>query len=612
MIKTKQPVLSYYPHIEQDWNILAESEWIKSHIATPIISENEVVGFLNCDSDVAGFFNKLQSTAMQIFASEAGLAIRNARLFDASTKLGNKLRLINDLTRLVLETKTLDQILDLMPEKLIELSEGSNVYISSWDEATQTVSGWAATGQKKIDYMSGKSNPGDHTLTENILDSQQVAIIEDISKNPILDKKFHALYQEKTLLCLPLIGEGMKLGAITIGYSNVEQITEDIRSLCEYAAMQISTAISKILSLEMERNQSNQLSHANALIESLSRIATTIKSGIDSKNLMSILGIELELLNMHSMVALMAGNTDNMYIAYSSVQPSLISFSKKYRGGKTKDLTVPKDAQSLFNEVISGQQALFLEEPEEILKQMSTSPYKPEIEKLSEALLLSKNAKCILAPLVIEKKSIGLLCLWGEGLQKIDVQAASIFGGQVAIAIENANLLQEVQRLAITDELTNVLNRRGFDEVANREFGAAKRYSRPLSLIMLDIDRFKAINDVYGHPIGDEILVEIANRARAIVRETDYIARYGGEEFLILLIEQKADNAKTVAERIRKSVAEKPFDTSVGKITVTISIGVTSANSQVSSISMMIKTVDKALYKSKENGRNRVTMIDKI
>ena len=225
---------------------------------------------------------------------------------------------------------------------------------------------------------------------------------------------------------------------------------------------------------------------------------------------------------------------------------------------------------------------------------------------------VTSETKCILAPLVMENRSIGILSLWGEGLKKIDIQAATIFGGQVAVAIENARLLQEVQRLAITDELTNVLNRRGFDDVSTREFVAAKRYSRPLSLIMLDIDRFKAINDVYGHPIGDEILIEIAARARTKIRETDYISRYGGEEFLILLIEQKPDNAKTVAERIRKSVADQPFDTSVGKITVTISAGITGMNTQTASISMMIKTVDKALYRSKENGRNRVTMIDKI
>jgi diguanylate cyclase (GGDEF)-like protein len=612
MIKTKQPILSYYPHLEQNWNLLAESEWIKSHIASPIISKDEVIGFLNCDSDIAGFFNKLQSTAMQIFACEAGLAIRNAKLFDASTRLGNKLKLINDLTQQVLSATTLDQIFEILPDKLIELMEGSNVYISRWDEATQTVKGWAATGKNKNDYLVGNSNPGEQTLTEKLLNTKESAVIEDITHTTLMDEKFHNLYQEKTLFCLPLIAEGIKLGAIMIGYPKIEQVTEDIRSLGEYSAMQISTAIAKIHSLEEERNQSSQLTHANALIESLSRVSTAIKSGVDSKNVMSTIGTELELLKIHSMVALRAGVTDNLTLAYSSMQSNIISFAKKISGYKLSELVTPIDSLPLFRNIIDNQQAQYLEDPEEILMQVVPMPFKPLMKKLTDALMLTQETKCILVPLIVEKKSIGILSLWGEGLKKIDIQAASIFGGQVAIAIENADLLQEVQRLAITDELTNVLNRRGFDEIANREFGIAKRYSRPLSLIMMDIDRFKAINDVYGHPIGDEILIEIAARARTKIRESDYISRYGGEEFLILLIEQKPENAKTVAERIRKSVADQPFNTTVGNITVTISVGVTAANSQISSISMMIKTVDKALYKSKENGRNRVTMIDKI
>lgn len=612
MIKKKQPVLSYYPHIEQDWNLLAESEWIKSHIASPIISNDEVIGFLNCDSDVAGFFNKLQSTAMQIFACEAGLAIRNARLFDASTKLGNKLKLINDLTQQVLKATAVDQIFEILPEKILELTEGSNVYISRWDESTQTVKGWAATGTTKNEYIFGKSEPGDQTLTEEILGQQQATVIEDITQSSLMDKKFLGLYEEKTLFCLPLISEGTRLGAIIIGYPKIEQITEDIRSLGEYTAMQISTAIAKIHSLEQERNQSNQLTHVNALIESLSHVATAIKSGVDTNNVMSTIGLELELMKIHSMVALRTGETDKLKLTYSSMQSSIVTFAKKISGFKIGDLISSIDALPLFENILTNQQAHYIDDPIETLLQMTPAIYKPVLKKLSEALYLTENSKCILVPLVVEQKSIGLLCLWGDGLQKNDIQAAGIFGGQVAIALENANLLQEVQRLAITDELTNVLNRRGFDEIANREFVAAKRYDRPLSLIMLDIDRFKAINDVYGHPIGDEILIEIAARARTKIRETDYISRYGGEEFLILLIEQKPENARTVAERIRKSVADQPFETSVGKISVTISIGVTAANSQISSINMMIKTVDKALYKSKENGRNRVTMIDKI
>jgi diguanylate cyclase (GGDEF)-like protein len=611
MVDTKVPILSYFPHIEQDWNVLAESEWIKSHIASPIISNGEVIGFLNCDSDIAGFFSKLQSTAIQIFASEAGQAITNARLFDASNKMGNKFKLINELTRQVLEASSLDEIFKILPEKVKELSEGSNVYISKWDEATQTVAGWAATGHGTQEFVQGGSEPGDHTITGEILETRQPIVIDNVINTEILEKKYHSLYQEKTLHCLPLISKGVKLGAIIIGYDDPQKVTDEIRRFGEYAAMQISTAIAKIRSLELERIQSNQLTHANALIESLSRVATAIKSGIDTEKVMSTIGSELELLKIHSVVALRVGESDNLGLTYSSVQNEILEVVNRINSIRINDLTTSIDALHVFRQAFD-QQAQYIDSPEEILFQIVPAVYRPYILKLKEALLLTESTKCILVPLVVETKAIGLMALWAESLQKIDIQAASIFGGQVAIAIENANLLQEVQRLAITDELTNVLNRRGFDEVSSREFGAAKRYSRPLSLIMLDIDRFKAINDVYGHPIGDEILVEIAARAKVKIRDTDYIARYGGEEFLILLIEQNPENAKTVAERIRKSVAEQPFVTSVGKIAVTISVGVTGATSQTSSINMMIKTVDKALYKSKENGRNRVTLIDKI
>ncbi len=569
-------------------------------------------GFLNCVSDIAGFFNKLHTNAIQIFASEAGLAIRNARLFDASTRLSNKLGLLSDLTQTVLKSKSVDQIFQILPDKLIELLDGSNVYISRWDEESQTVKGWAATGKHKKEYIHGSSNPGDSTLTAELLQSGQSTLIEDITHSTIMAERFQLLYQEKTLFCLPLITEEVKLGAIIIGYAQIEQVTDEIRSLGEYAAIQISTAIAKIHSLELEKKQSAQLSHANALIESLSRVSIAIKRGLDTQDVMLTIGTELELLKIHSLVTLTAKNTDGLLMAYSSIQSDLLTFAKKIKGITSDKIEISISKVPYLKQVFEEQQAYFLEDPAEIVSQNIPPMLNTISKKLMDSLLVTNNTKCILAPLVVEKESIGILFLWGDGLQKIDLQAASIFGGQVAVAIENANLLQEVQRLAITDELTDVLNRRGFDEVAQREFGAAKRYSRPLSLIMMDIDRFKAINDVYGHPIGDEILVEIAARARTKIRDTDYISRYGGEEFLILLIEQKPDNAKVVAERIRKSVAEQPFATSVGMINVSISAGVTGANSQVSSISMMIKTVDKALYKSKENGRNRVTLIDKI
>jgi len=612
MADTKSPILSYYPHIEQDWNHLPESEWIKSHIASPIISGGEVIGFLNCDSEVALFFSKLQATAIQIFASQVGQAIRNARLFDTSKRLAEKFKFINELTREMLEAKKLDEIFEFLPDRIKEFSGAANVYISRWDENSKTVTGWAATGRSKKEYLDGRTQPGDQTITAEVLESRIAVVIEDIFQTEMIEKKYQGLYHEKTLYCLPLIHDSVKFGAIMIGYENPEKITEEVRSFGEYAAMQISAAIAKIRMLELEQMQSSQLAHANALIESLSRVSAAIKSGLDTEKVMSTIGSELELMNIHSIVALRMEETADLKITYSSIQENLFELLREARGSKSIEIIAPIDMMPIFRKTFDSQQAQYLERPEEVLTHILPEFYKPVLPRLNQVMRLSKETKGILVPLVVEQKTIGLMGLWAESLQKIDIQAANIFGGQVAIAIENAKLLQEVQRLAITDELTNVLNRRGFDEVSNREFGAAKRYDRPLSLIMLDIDRFKAINDVYGHPIGDEILVEIAARARLKVRDTDYIARYGGEEFLILLIEQKPENAKTVAERIRKSVAEQPFVTSVGKIMVTISVGVTGATMQMTSINMMIKTVDKALYKSKENGRNRVTLIDTI
>ncbi|MHB8088828.1 MAG: GAF domain-containing protein, partial [Anaerolineaceae bacterium] len=401
MISTKQPILSYYPHLEQDWHLLAESEWIKSHIASPIISENEVIGFLNCDSDVAGFFNKVQTYAMKIFASQAGLAIRNARLFDASTRLGKKLRSINDLTHQVLEATTLNQIFELLPEKLIDLLEGSNVYISKWDDYSQTVTGWAATGEFKDDYVIGKSDPGDRTLTKEILETQHSTIIENLDQTQLMEKKFHGLYREKSLFCLPLIAEGMKFGAIIVGYASSDQVNEEVRSLGEYAAMQISTAICKIHMLEQERIQSSQLTHANSLIESLSHVSTAIKSGVDTNNVMHTIGMELELIKIHSMVALRVGESDNLALTYSSVQTKLVTFVKNLSKHKISDVITPIDSLPLFREIIESQQAEYLEHPEEVLIQVTPPIFKSAITKLVEALMITPGTKCILVPLVI-------------------------------------------------------------------------------------------------------------------------------------------------------------------------------------------------------------------
>jgi diguanylate cyclase (GGDEF)-like protein len=123
---------------------------------------------------------------------------------------------------------------------------------------------------------------------------------------------------------------------------------------------------------------------------------------------------------------------------------------------------------------------------------------------------------------------------------------------------------------------------------------------------MLDIDHFKDINDQFGHPVGDQVLANLARRCRAHVRQIDILGRYGGEEFAILLPETEPKTAREIAERIRHAIDGEPVTTSAGPVRLSISLGVTSANTRTITLESLLAQADEALYKAKEHGRNRV------
>jgi len=174
------------------------------------------------------------------------------------------------------------------------------------------------------------------------------------------------------------------------------------------------------------------------------------------------------------------------------------------------------------------------------------------------------------------------------------------FAALAGTAIGNAEARDALARLAATDELSGLANYRTFRDRLSMEGERAKRHGRPLSLVLLDVDHFKVINDEHGHGVGDRVLVELARRLTAQVRDTDLVARVGGEEFALLLPETDAAGALTTAERIREAVERGPFDV-VG--TVTISVGVCSLEESGGADSLVL-LADTALYWAKNSGRN--------
>jgi len=171
---------------------------------------------------------------------------------------------------------------------------------------------------------------------------------------------------------------------------------------------------------------------------------------------------------------------------------------------------------------------------------------------------------------------------------------------------------RKLKEKAVRDGLTNLFNKRSFLESVELLVKRAVRYKRPLSLLMIDIDRFKRVNDKYGHQIGDEVLKNVASTIQQVARETDIAARYGGEEFAVLLDEAGSKEAKLIAQRMRATIDRTRFAAGRDELHITISVGATAfdADGTVVSPELMIGCADKALYQAKRQGRNRTSYVN--
>ena len=176
-----------------------------------------------------------------------------------------------------------------------------------------------------------------------------------------------------------------------------------------------------------------------------------------------------------------------------------------------------------------------------------------------------------------------------------------------AIALDNAVRMQRAEELSVTDDLTQLYNSRYLSQVLRRETKRASRSGRPLSLLFIDLDGFKSINDSHGHLFGSRALVEAADVIRASARETDIVARFGGDEFALVLPDTGSDGALFVGERIREKIAAWSFLRGHGlNISLTVSVGVATLPDVASSAEQLIQAADEAMYAVKDRGKNGI------
>jgi diguanylate cyclase (GGDEF)-like protein len=282
--------------------------------------------------------------------------------------------------------------------------------------------------------------------------------------------------------------------------------------------------------------------------------------------------------------------SDVFYVALYNPTSSLVNIPIYYEKGKyltgiSRDI---RDHPGLIGSVIRARRTLYLHEG---IKQITRPVFQAEVGAIP-----SVNSY-IGIPLTVRDQVIGVMAVQSQKLNAYTedhVRLLERIAVQAAIAIENARLYAEEQRLAIIDELTGVYNYRGLIELGSREVERARRFDRPLSALFFDIDDFRSLNNTYSHTAGNFVLKEVVKRCSSVLRSVDVLTRFGGDEFAALLPETDLPGAQGVARRLAQEIAASPIKTSYGDLEISISVGVTLLTNDLADLAELIDSANRA------------------
>ncbi len=540
--------------------------------------------------------SEAQLDILKLFAQVLGSISTLKQSEEAVRTYARQQELLNAITQAAIEQTDFQQMLQIIADRLGELLSADGCYITTWDEDRHMTIPGAAYGPFKDSYHSPviQPQPDEPTFTQAVLATGTPIAVENVFDSPHISPRIASQFPVVSVLALPLIANNQKLGAALIAFNQTHQFTPKEIQIGEQAAKQIALALLKGKSLEQAHQRATE---AETLRQATASITVTLKQDETIERILEAL---------------------NRVVPYDSASVLL-------RHGEEMEILGGRGFENT-QEIVGLRFALTNKTPnqEVFARRQPHIIFDAPLEYEAFREPPHNHIRGWMGvPLFIHDEMIGMLALDSlePGRFTLDhARVAQAFANQVAITLENVRLFEETQRLATIDSLTNLLIRRHFMELAQLEYQRACRYDDPLSVIMLDIDHFKNINDTYGHLIGDQILQSTARICQTQLRETDLIGRYGGEEFVVLLPEtplllrtdrhgpasHQAQPAYNVAERLRQAVANTPTSTEQGNIAVTISLGVAGLDETCNSIDILLNHADQALLYAKARGRNRV------
>jgi diguanylate cyclase (GGDEF)-like protein len=588
---------------------------------------------------------------LRLFANQTAVTLDNAHRYELEQKTNAELArskaftsALSTVAAEIGKTKDLDHVLEVLEEELRKLGFGNLLarlsddgetatidYISTSPEALQTIKKFTGINLERYslkrkywqkiaeDYFyQGKAlfidNPFEFTsLVIPKIPSKMLAKAVRLSEGHTQDK---AIY-------LPLIEEKHAYGILGIWGTDLRE--KDIPALSVFAS-QVSSTMRSAEKIESEREETSKVTRANKFITTLNQVALKLANISNPEQILDILSDELNGHKIFFMIAQLEEESSSLILSYISMPNIGLKMLDDLIKGKAIGTPIHKKDVPFWEEIINDQKSKVFEDSFQTALDGIASVSKIPAKKIETGLkVLFKqagwNSVSIWHPLIAKGKVIGIINFWGKNLLGENSSTLAIFANQVASALENARLytaekehtetltasLKETQHLAITDSLTQLHNRRHLYTLGKLEFKRAQRHATPLSLLMIDIDHFKKINDSYSHATGDQVLVDFAQELRKKTRDIDIIGRYGGEEFVVILPSTPQKDAAELAERLRHQIEEKITPaTADEKMMITVSIGVASLDEEIHSLESLLDTADTALYEAKRSGRNRV------
>lgn len=556
---------------------------IQSWLGVPLIVHDEVIGMLAVDSREVGHFNAEHARLVTAFADQVAIAVENAKLFEAERRRAEQIDALREIGVELTAELDLDSLLRSIVEHAIALLDapagGFYRYRPARDDLVWTV----AVG-RHLEPIGRKLIRGEG-LSGKIMDTGHALIVNNYDEWEGRSRRFRSLYWT-SLIGVPVQWGDELLGVLNVLDRSRRKFTEDDAEKLRLLATQAAIAIINARLFEAEQT-------AREVAETLRNVNMALTRSLDMDTV-----LEMLLTYLHELISF-----DGANVALLQENSPLASIEAVYGYDRWTDTAVAQNIvfdvrahQHLEQLVSSGRSVLVRDVGDDV----GWIRHLPGTEHVRSWLGV---------PLIAAGDVIGFF-----NLDKADAnyftnehrRLAEAIAGQAAVAIQNARLFSAVKRMATRDELTGLYNRRYFFETAEQELRAARDSERLCGIIIFDVDRFKRINDMYGHRIGDEVLRAVAQRLLRSTRDTDIIGRYGGEEFVVFQSGGTSESLRETAERIRRRVDKHPIATTRGLVHITMSAGVAVATEKTRDLLNLFDRADTALYRAKEAGRNQV------